>query len=275
MMDEAILALEQAALRRWCDGDAFGWAEISADDLIYIDPNLSKPILGLEEFKAYLQNGAEKHCPRDPEILDPHGVVLGDAALLTYHLAEEKGGRPLWNVSEVYFRRGGAWKIVHGHWGYIQQRLPERLEVPIPMQLTAAQYPGVLGELMALEAAAMQRWRTGDPFGFVEISLPEVTYLDVGTQPRLAGRDALNAYYAPIVGKVAFDVMDFIDPQVRVCGDLAAMPYRFISATLNPDGSVARCTPWNCTEVYVRRQGMWRILHTHFSFIRGLRMEPA
>jgi hypothetical protein len=38
MMDDAILALEQAALRRWCDGVAFG-GEFSAVDLFYIDPN--------------------------------------------------------------------------------------------------------------------------------------------------------------------------------------------------------------------------------------------
>lgn len=59
---------------------------------------------------------------------------------------------------------------------------------------------------------------------------------------------------------------------MRVCGDLAVMPYRFLSTRLNPDSSVIKHTPWNCTEVYVRRDRQWRILHTHFSFIKGLRV---
>ncbi|GAP12679.1 ketosteroid isomerase homolog [Longilinea arvoryzae] len=270
-MSESILSLEQAAVKRWCGGDSPAWAQISAADLIYIDPNLSKPILGLAEFKAYLKGPVQRICPIDPELIEPQVTRVGDAAVLTYSLLEAEGGRPLWNVTQVYFRRQGEWKIVHGHWGYIQQRLPERLEVPIPIQVAPAPFEGVLGELMTLEAAAMQRWRTGDPFGYVEISTPEVTYLDVGTQPRLTGCEALRAYYAQAAGKIFFEVMDFVDPQVRVCGDLAVMPFRFISTSLNPDGSVARCTPWNVSEVYVRRDGQWRILHTHFSFNQGQR----
>lgn len=270
-MTEAILSLERAAVKRWCGGDPSAWAEISADDLIYIDPNLSKPIRGLEDFKAYLKGPIQRVCPGDPELVEPQVTQVGDAAVLTYALLETEGKQLLWNVSEVYFRCDGAWKIVHSHWGYIQQRLPGRLEVPIPMQMAPVKYEGVLGDLMTLEAAAMERWRKGDPFGYVEISAPEVTYLDVGTQPRLNGRETLRAYYAPIAGKVAFDVMDFVAPEVRMCGDLAVMPFRFLSISLNPDGSVARRTPWNVSEVYVNRDGQWRILHTHFSFIQGQR----
>ena len=65
--------------------------------------------------------------------------------------------------------------------------------------------------------------------------------------------------------------MDFVDPQVRACGDMAVLVYRFLSTWLNRDGSIASRTPWNCTEVFVRLNGERRIIHTHWSFIRGER----
>ncbi|HEY9087133.1 MAG TPA: hypothetical protein VIO36_03110 [Anaerolineaceae bacterium] len=39
---------------------------------------------------------------------------------------------------------------------------------------------------------------------------------------------------------------------------------------LQPDGSIARRTPWNCAEVFTRRTGCWQIIHTHWSFIGGM-----
>jgi hypothetical protein len=44
---------------------------------------------------------------------------------------------------------------------------------------------------------------------------------------------------------------------------------RFFSTRLNPDGSIASRIPWNCSEVYVRSQDEWRIIHSHWSYIKG------
>ena len=177
-----------------------------------------------------------------------------------------------WNATEVYFRLEGKWTIAHSHWSYINHKLPESVELPVPLQLSPEKYEGVLGELMALESAAMQRWRKGDPWGFIEISAPEVTYFDTGTPQRINGREALVAEYAQRQGKIFYDVMDFIDPRVQVCGDLAVLFYRFLSTWLNQDGSVTHRTPWNCTEVFTRLAGQWRIIHTHWSLIKGERI---
>jgi uncharacterized protein (TIGR02246 family) len=146
------------------------------------------------------------------------------------------------------------------------------VEVPIPIQLSPTKFEGVLGEVMALESAAMERWRKGDPWGFIEIYAPDVTYFDTGTPQRLNGLDALRAEYAQREGKIFYDVMDFIAPMVQVCGELAVLTYRFFSTQLNPDGSISSRIPWNCSEVYVRIAGQWRIVHNHWSFIRGERM---
>ena len=168
-------------------------------------------------------------------------------------------------------RRDGDWKIVHSHWAYVGHRLPERVTIPLPLQLPPAAFEGVLGEIFPLEVAAMARWCTGDPWGFIEVSAPDVTCFDTGTPQRLNGRDTLRAEYAQRAGKTFDDVMDFVDPQVRVCGDVAVLVYQFLSTWLNRDGSIASRTPWNCTEVFARLSGDWRIIHTQWSFVRGER----
>jgi hypothetical protein len=51
--------------------------------------------------------------------------------------------------------------------------------------------------------------------------------------------------------------------------DAAVLSYRFFDTQVNPDGTIASRTPWNCTEVYFKIEGKWRIVHTHWSYIKG------
>jgi hypothetical protein len=238
-MKETILSLEKGAMERWRNGDPWGWVEISAEDVTYVDPSLTRPILGLEEYKAYLK-----------------GRVTNQT---------------LWNTTEVYFRLGGKWSIAHTHWSYVEHKLPESVTVSIPVQLSPKEYDGVLGQVMALESAAMERWRKGDPWGFTEISRPDVTYFDTGTPQRLNGLDALKTLYAEWEGEIHYDVMEFIDPRIQIHGDMVVLTYRFFSTQLTPDGSISSRTPWNCSEVFVRIEGQWSIIHTHWSYIKGER----
>ncbi len=275
-MEDEIFALEQGAMERWRNGDPWGFVELSAEDVIYIDPNLTRPIVGLEEYKAYMKQCEGQIHYQGSEFIDPKVVVVGDAAVLSYNyrssvLTPEGAvtGRLDWNSTEVYFRLDKGWKIVHSHWSYVGHKLPESLEIPLPIQSSRKEYEGVLGELMALESAAMERWRKGDPWGFVELFAPGTTYMDTGTPRRINGREALRAEYAQRAGKIFYDVMDFIDPRVLLCGDMAVLVYRFLSTCLNRDGSIASRIPWNCTEVYVRVDNQWRIIHNQWSFIKG------
>jgi uncharacterized protein (TIGR02246 family) len=273
-----ILSLEEQALERWRNGDPSGFVELGAEDITYIDPALTKPILGLREFEAYMRAAEGKVHYQRSEFIDPRIVVAGDAAVLSYNyrssVVSPEGklvSQTPWNATEVYVRRDGRWRIVHAHWSYVQHKLAEKVEVPVPVELRRTEYTGVMGEVMALEAAAMERWRKGDPWGFVELCAPEVTYFDTGTPQRLNGIEALRAEYATREGKIHYDVMEFIAPMVQVCGELAALSYRFFSTQLDPDGSIASRTPWNCSEVYRRIDGKWRIVHNHWSHIRGKR----
>jgi ketosteroid isomerase-like protein len=278
-MEEIILSLENGAMERWRQGDPWGWAEISAEEITYIDPSLTKPIEGLEAYKEYLKQFEGQVNYQISEFIDPKVKRCGNLAVLTYNYrGAETGadgsvvGQSLWNTTEVYCLLEGQWKIVHTHWSFISQKLPDSTEVPVPVEMTKKEYDGVLGEVMALEYAAMERWRKGDPWGFTDISAPEVTYFDTGTPKRLDGLEALKAEYAKRVGKIHYDVMEFIDPKVQVHGDAAVLFYRFFSTHLSPDGSIASRTPWNCTEVFFKIEGKWKIVHTHWSYINGLSM---
>jgi uncharacterized protein (TIGR02246 family) len=278
-MKDAILSLEKGAMERWRNGDPMGFVEISAEDICYVDPGLTKPILGLEQYRAAMQGIVGKIHYQGSEFIDPQVVLVGDAALLSYNyrsLDISPGGgitkQTPWNATEVYFRRDGRWQIIHTHWSYIRHKLPASLEIPLPVRMSPVELTGVLGELMALESAAMERWRKGDPWGFTEISAPQASYFDTGTPQRINGLEALEAEYAKREGKIFYDVMDFVEPQVQVIGDLAVFFYRFLSTWLNPNGSVSHRTPWNCSEVYQRMDGQWRIIHSHWSFIQGERM---
>lgn len=275
-MEGTILSLENQAMERWRNGDPWGFVELSAEDIVYIDPGLASPIIGLEPYKAYMQKVEGQIHYQGSEFIHPKVVMVGEAAVLSYNYRSSElspDGIVLsqtpWNATEVYFRQEGQWKIVHTHWSFIHHKLPESLEVPLPLQLSQRDHSGVLGQIMALELAAMERWRKGDPWGFIDLYAPDATYFDTGTPQRLIGQ-ALRTELAKRRGQIFYDVMEFIAPSVQVLGDLAVLFYRFFSTRLNPDGSIASRTPWNCSEVYARMDGNWRILHNHWSFIQGL-----
>lgn len=276
-MHNTFLSMEKSAMERWRSGDPLGWAEISAEDVTYIDPGLTAPIVGLEDYTAFLKTLEGKIHYESSEFIDPQIEIVGDAAVLSYNYRSRpqptSPDQTLWNATEVYFLQGDQWRIVHTHWSFVHHKRPAQVNVSVPVRLSDTVYEGVLGEVMALESAAMERWRKGDPWGFIEISAPQITYFDTGTPLRINGRDTLRAEYTQRAGKIFYDVMDFIDPRVQVCGDLAVLFYQFFSTHLNPDGSIRSRTPWNCTEVFARIGGQWVIIHTHWSFIRGERID--
>lgn len=275
-MEHEILSLEYGAMERWRQGDPMGWAEISTPDVTYVDPGTTKPITGLGEYGRFLKSLEGTIHYQGSEFIEPRVVELGDMALLTYNYRSTyipaDGGQQrqtLWNTTEVYCRQAGQWRIAHSHWSYVRHRAPARVEVPIPVQQPPRKVDGTLGEVMALESAAMERWRQGDPSGYIAIYAPDVTYFDPGTPQRLNGRETMRSTYAQFAGQIFYEVMDFIDPTMQTWGDAGVLFYRFFSTRLNPDGSVASRVPWNCTEIYARGADGWRIIHNHWSLICG------
>jgi ketosteroid isomerase-like protein len=122
---DQILTLERAALDRWGKGDPGGFLELYADDITYFDPVTAMRIDGHHAMVSYYHPWIGRiHVPRY-EMLNPHVVVDGNMALLTYNLVnyitdaegvESEGTR--WNSTTVYQRREHTWKAIHSHWSF-------------------------------------------------------------------------------------------------------------------------------------------------------------
>ncbi|MBZ0163896.1 MAG: nuclear transport factor 2 family protein [Notoacmeibacter sp.] len=119
--------------------------------------------------------------------------------------------------------------------------------------------------VIGLEKAALARWCSGDPSGFLELSAPDVTYFDPFLPARLDGLEKLTAYYGGIRGKISAPRYEMIDPHVTEIGDAAILTFRFVSF----GGSEGAEMRWNCTEVYRREGEDWRIVQTHWSLTGG------
>lgn len=119
--------------------------------------------------------------------------------------------------------------------------------------------PPIDEEILALEQAALERWGRGDPSGFLELSDADVVYFDPFQPRRLDGISNLSALYESLRGQVHVDRFEFINPKVQAAGEAAILTFNLISWTGDEE------TRWNCTEVYARRGGEWRIIQTHWS----------
>jgi hypothetical protein len=114
--------------------------------------------------------------------------------------------------------------------------------------------------IIQLEKAALERWNSGDPSGFLELSTSEVTYFDPFLQKRLDGLDTLTALYESIRGQVHVDKYELIDPQVQATDNMAVLTFNYVA---HSGDLVFR---WNCTEVYrMEATRAWKIIHTHWS----------
>ncbi|MGD0184934.1 MAG: nuclear transport factor 2 family protein [Roseiarcus sp.] len=121
-------------------------------------------------------------------------------------------------------------------------------------------------QIVAIEQAALRRSCAGDPSGFLEICDDDVVYFDPFLDRRLDGLAALTRYYESLRGKVSAARFEMLNPRVQRTGDAAILTFNFVSYGGNEDA-----LRWNCTEVFRRRDGAWRLAQTHWSFTRGRR----
>ena len=115
-----LIALERAALERWCAGDPSGFLEITAPDVVYFDPFLDSRLDGREALAAYYESLRGKVSAARFELVNPRVQLLGPAAVLTFNFVsyDRDGGAHRWNCTEVYCRSGPRWEIVQTHWSF-------------------------------------------------------------------------------------------------------------------------------------------------------------
>jgi len=133
-------------------------------------------------------------------------------------------------------------------------------------------------ELVALERSALDRWIRVDPDGYLSLYAPEITYFDPFRDKRVDGIPAMEAIVAPMRGmKSPFaDVRyDMIDPSVQRHGDVALLTFNVVNYGKLPNKPEAVINRWNSTEVYQRIDGQWKIIHSHWSFVKPDIKLPA
>lgn len=121
--------------------------------------------------------------------------------------------------------------------------------------------------IIALERGALDRWGHGDPGGYLELYARNVTYFDPGRDARINGADAMRQALEPIRGLIKIDRYEMIAPRVDRKGDMAVLSYNLVTDGRGPDGGLV-VRRWNSTAVYVRNDGRWKILHSHWSFTK-------
>ena len=118
--EDEILALERAALDRWCRGDPSGFLEISAPDVTYFDPFVAQRLDGLEALAHYYEGLRGQISASRWEIVAPRLQRAGDAAVLTFQSHSWGGSEEAlrWNCTEVYRRAAERWEITQTHWSF-------------------------------------------------------------------------------------------------------------------------------------------------------------
>jgi ketosteroid isomerase-like protein len=116
-------------------------------------------------------------------------------------------------------------------------------------------------EIIALERAALDVWRLGDPSGFLELLGPEVTYIDPYQKARIDGFEAMQALYGALAGTFTIPRYEIVNPIVQLSGDTAVLTFNLVNY-----GDAGEVTSrWNSTEVYRLIGGRWKIVHSHWS----------
>jgi uncharacterized protein (TIGR02246 family) len=130
----------------------------------------------------------------------------------------------------------------------------------------------VAAEIVALERAALDRWVTLDPQGYLDLFAEEIAYFDPTTPKRIDGRRAMEERLAPMKNvKLPFKEVryEMVDPKVQQHGDVALLTFNLVNYGKPLDRAeevlVAR---WNSTELYRRIDGKWRIVHSHWSRVQ-------
>lgn len=119
---DRIINMEKQALNRWNNGDPDGFLDLSADDVVYIDPAFNNKIEGKKALEDYYETVRGKIRIKNYEMIDPTVQIAGETAVLTYGYQVRRDGQTFrMNCTEVYrYDPTGTWKIIHTHWSFVQ-----------------------------------------------------------------------------------------------------------------------------------------------------------
>ena len=122
--------------------------------------------------------------------------------------------------------------------------------------------------ILALEQSLNERWSRGDCHGYLDTYSEHMSYFDPLTAKLLVGHRAVSEHILGRYKNPHIVRSEYRNPQVIVSdgGDLAVLSYNLNSFVADEAGGEKLRVAWNCTEVYRRTEGNWRIVHSHWSF---------
>lgn len=126
-------------------------------------------------------------------------------------------------------------------------------------------------EIIVLERSALDRWIMFDPQGYLDLYAPEVTYFDPNQEKRTDGLEAMKTLLAPIKsfkGTIRDPHYEMVAPKIQRHGDVALLTFNLINYGKVGDRPESVLARWNSTEVYSRINGSWKIIHSHWSYIK-------
>lgn len=123
-------------------------------------------------------------------------------------------------------------------------------------------------KIVTMEKTALDRWGKGDPWGYLDIFAPEVTYYNPFEDKRIDGLEAMKKYYGDQAGQIFIDKYEMTNIKVQLHGNIAILSYNLFNFKKRPDSSLKESTRWNSTKVYCLINGSWKIIHNHWSFLQ-------
>jgi uncharacterized protein (TIGR02246 family) len=123
--------------------------------------------------------------------------------------------------------------------------------------------------ILSIERAANERWNKGDCTGYFEIYAEDIIYVDPVTAKVLVGREAVTKHIRAIYKNPNIIRSEYNHPEVTLSddGNLAVLAYNLRNFVADGAGEKL-LAHWNSTEVYRLTSGVWRIAHSHWSFVQ-------
>ena len=83
------------------------------------------------------------------------------------------------------------------------------------------------------------------------------------------GKKAVSAHLVASNGKFSIPRYEIINPRTSYMGDVAVLRFNLV----NYDADDQVSSRWDSTEVYRKKDGQWKIVHSHWSLSHTLKDE--
>ena len=118
-----LVALERKVMDGFLKGDPGPQLAIADAQITYVHDQIGNRLEGLPALQKVLDGYRGVPLFDSYEILSPKVQSSGDVAVLSYQLAQNRGGSTkYWNGTHVYVKKQEGWRVIHSHWSAAKER---------------------------------------------------------------------------------------------------------------------------------------------------------